>query len=97
MCKSGRICGQIWINLKKSDKMAEPCFKMLWAEDIPSTVVTDAAGKQTTVTTYAGALGDQAPPAPPPNSWAAYADSHVAVWTLNLQPVRVHTAPWGGV
>lgn len=29
---------QIWMNLPSADKMVEPHFSMLWAEDIPSVV-----------------------------------------------------------
>ena len=88
------MCGgvrQIWLNLAKSDKMSDPHFKMIWADEVPVTVVADSASKQTTITTYAGALGGKVPPAPPPSSWAAKPDSHVAVWTLKLQPVRSTT------
>ncbi|KAK3271466.1 hypothetical protein CYMTET_20186 [Cymbomonas tetramitiformis] len=33
---------QVWLNLPSADKMAEPHFAMLWAEDIPLQKVADA-------------------------------------------------------
>ena len=61
---------QIWLNLPAADKMAEPHFAMLWAEDTPTLHHLDSAGLATDVTMIAGRLGDLEPPAPPPASWA---------------------------
>jgi len=77
---------QIWLNLPPDNKMAEPEFKMLWAEDIPVAQVMDAHGKQTEVKVFAGSYNDLAPPKPPVNSWAHDADNHVAVWSIKLEP-----------
>ncbi len=86
---------QIWVNLPKADKFAEPHFAMFWNEAIPRMVVADADGRKTEVTVVAGAFGETRPPAPPPASWAARADSHVAVWTLKLEPKARFTLPSG--
>jgi hypothetical protein len=75
---------QIWLNLPKQDKLAEPRFAMLWREDIPCVVSRDGQGRETEVMVVAGALGEQRPPAPPPNSWAARADADVAIWCIRM-------------
>ena len=62
---------QIWINLPAADKLAEPCYRMLWAEDIPRHSFEDDRGRTTEVTAIAGALTDTPPPPPPPDSWAS--------------------------
>lgn len=77
---------QIWVNLPKADKFAEPHFSMLWADRIPKVDVRDAEGRVTTVTVVAGAYGEAVPPAPPPRSWASRPGSNVAVWALRLEP-----------
>lgn len=77
---------QIWLNLPAADKFVDPYFTMLWAEDIPKVEVVDAAGRTATVTVYAGALGDVAPLAPPPNSWASRPEADLAIWHLELEP-----------
>jgi len=77
---------QIWVNLPKADKFADPHFSMFWNEEIPRVTVTDAEGKATEVTVVAGSFGDAVPPSPPPRSWASRGDSHVAVWALRLAP-----------
>lgn len=84
---------QIWLNLPAEDKFAEPHFKMLWSDTIPQATVRDDSGRATTVTVIAGRYGDQVPPAPPPDSWAARSDSHVAIWTLQLEPGAAFTLP----
>jgi len=72
---------QIWLNLPKAEKMVAPYFSMLWSEQVPR--FEDAGAK---VTVIAGALGEVAPLAPPPNSWAAKAASEIAIWTIELAP-----------
>jgi redox-sensitive bicupin YhaK (pirin superfamily) len=96
---------QIWLNLPASSKMAPPHFTMLWSQDIPRHRFTDAQGRATTVACIAGRLHDDADdsgdaatgartaPAPPPDSWAAQADSDLAIWTLALAPGAEWTLP----
>jgi quercetin 2,3-dioxygenase len=75
---------QIWLNLPAADKFAPPHFSMLWANEIPTHVARDAAGKSTKVTVVAGVLGKAKPPPPPPKSYASRPDSDVAIWTINM-------------
>ena len=76
---------QIWRNLPRADKAVDPYFTMLWDEEIPRLAVTDDSGVAIgEITVIAGALGDLVPPAPPPNSWAARAESDVAIWVIRL-------------
>ncbi len=75
---------QIWLNLPAARKMVAPHFSMLWHEKIPRRVFTDAHGRRSEVTIIAGALGDERPLPPPPASFAAQADSDVAIWTIKL-------------
>jgi quercetin 2,3-dioxygenase len=84
---------QIWINLPAADKFAEPCYKMLWAEDIPRPRFEDRDGRATEVTVFAGALGDAVPPSPPPDSWASRGEADVAVWALAMEPGARWTLP----
>ena len=77
---------QVWLNLAAEDKMVDPYFTMLWAEDIPSQVVIDPSGGEATVTTIAGTYGDLEPaPAPPPNSWASRGESDLAIWHIRIE------------
>ena len=73
--------------------MASPYFTMLWDKEMPRHSVTDAKGRSTVVTVYAGALADLKPPAPPPDSWAASAEADVAIWSIALEPGAVWTMP----
>ncbi len=75
---------QIWLNLPAKDKMAAPYFTMLWADEIPRQVFTDANGNATEVACIAGRLGAATPPPPPPNSWAADSDADLAIWTIKM-------------
>lgn len=77
---------QIWINLPRANKFAEPHFVMLWSEKIPHKVFTDAAGNRTEVEVIAGVLDGAKAIDPPPNSWAYDAANEVAVWVIDMQP-----------
>ena len=76
---------QIWLNLPAADKLVDPHFTMLWSEDIPRLVATDAAGRTAEVTVVAGALAGLTPPSPPPSSWAARAEADLAIWHIALE------------
>ena len=94
---------QIWLNLPAVNKMVKPRFTMLWSEKIPRRISTDASGRVTEVSVIAGRLqasqaldaanSELQPLAPPPDSWAAQADSVVAIWTLRLAPGARFTLP----
>jgi redox-sensitive bicupin YhaK (pirin superfamily) len=79
---------QIWLNLPARDKLVAPHFTMLWDQSIPR-VARDGAE----VTVIAGRLGDAAPLAPPPSSWASRPDSDVAIWSIRLAPGARWTLP----
>lgn len=84
---------QIWLNLPARRKMAAPHFTMLWAERIPRVVEHDAAGRACELLLVAGRYKTHAPPAPPPDSWAADPDADVAIWTLRLDAGARWTLP----
>ncbi|HMY17599.1 MAG TPA: pirin family protein [Polyangium sp.] len=84
---------QIWLNLPAEDKMVPAHFKMLWGDTLPRMDFADEAGRKTHVMIVAGNLGDKAPPAPPPNSWASRADADVAIWSIRLEPKATWTLP----
>ena len=62
---------QIWLNLPKADKFAEPHFTMLWRDGIPKVTEVDQAGRKAEIAVIAGALRDVKAPPPPPRSWGS--------------------------
>jgi redox-sensitive bicupin YhaK (pirin superfamily) len=84
---------QIWLNLPPKDKLVEPHFTMLWDAAIPRHVARDEAGRTTEVSLYAGRLGDQVAPPPPPHSWAAGANADVAIFGIKMAPGARWTLP----
>ncbi|MDY7232431.1 pirin family protein [Hyalangium rubrum] len=84
---------QIWLNLPSANKMVEPHFSMLWSNTIPKHIAKDAAGRATEVKVVAGKLAGEKTPPPPPKSWAAHADSDVAIWTIKMAPGAEWTLP----
>src|SRR5690606_29093689 len=84
---------QIWLNLPRADKFAEPHFAMLWNEAIPRVVEEDDDGNPTEVTVVAGRFRDVTPPSPPPRSWAARPEADLAIWTLKLAANARFTLP----
>jgi len=84
---------QIWLNLPASDKMVDPYFTMLWSENIPKLVATDADGRAAEITVVAGNLAGLTPPPPPPDSWASRPEADLAIWHLRLEPGARWTMP----
>jgi quercetin 2,3-dioxygenase len=84
---------QIWLNLPRARKMVDPYFSMLWSPQIPRRTEKDTAGRATRLTLIAGSHGDAAPPAPPPDSYAADPSADVAIWTIDMDPGARWTLP----
>ncbi len=84
---------QIWLNLPRVRKFADPHYAMLWAEDIPTYSATDENGKETQVTLIAGTLGGVTAPPPAPDSWAADPSNQVGMWLLQMQAEAQWTIP----
>ena len=77
---------QIWLNLPALSKMAAPHFSMLWDEATPLVRTLDANNNESKIKIIAGEFDDISAPAPPPNSWAANPDNHVAIWAIDMRP-----------
>lgn len=84
---------QIWLNLPKAKKFAQPYFNMLWAEDIPVVSEKDKNGKITEVTIIAGKVGDISAPAPAPDSWANEPENEVGIWLIKMEANAEWTIP----
>lgn len=82
---------QIWLNLPKVDKMAEPHFTMFWNHQVPRAVPSHTDGVE--VTLVAGKLQNHAPPVPPPKSWASRPEADVAIWIVRLAAGAKWTMP----
>jgi len=81
---------QIWLNLPKKNKMATPSYVMNWNEDIPRITSDDGL---TTMTLWAGKLGETSGLTPPHYSWASSASNELAIWLISLRPGGVYTIP----
>ncbi|MBX2840753.1 MAG: pirin family protein, partial [Flammeovirgaceae bacterium] len=76
---------QIWLNLPKAKKMAQPHFAMLWGDTIPTYTSTDENGKKVTIDIIAGKIGDLSAPNPTPDSWAADPKNEVGIWVIKIE------------
>ncbi len=76
---------QIWLNLPAADKMVDPYFTMLWNHRTPRHIATDDAGRITEITVIAGSLAGLQTATPPPDSWAAKAESDLAIWHVDIE------------
>lgn len=84
---------QIWLNLPAAAKMAEPHYRMFWNEELPRYHTNDDAGKRISVDVVAGDLSGVAALEPPPESWAAQRENHVAVWLIEMEPGALWQLP----
>jgi redox-sensitive bicupin YhaK (pirin superfamily) len=84
---------QIWMNLPARNKMVEPFFTMLWADQVPK-LSLDGGGVEVAV--VSGAVSGTSPARPPPcppNSWAAQPGAGVSIITVKLLAGKGWTLP----
>ena len=84
---------QIWLNLPKAKKRANPHFAMLWGDTIPKIKNTDNQNRETEITLVAGVISDIKAPAPAPDSWAADPKNEVMIAVIKMQPDAEWTLP----
>lgn len=84
---------QIWLNLPKAKKKADPHFAMLWGDTIPKYKAKDEEGRETSVAIVAGSIGDMQAPPPAPDSWAADPANEVAIWNIRMESNAQWTLP----
>ena len=84
---------QIWLNLPKAQKFADPHFKMLWSDMIPIVNVKDSQNRSTEIILIAGQIGDIKAPPPAPDSWAANPDNEVGIWIIKMAANARWTLP----
>lgn len=84
---------QIWMNLPKEDKFAEPHYKMLWSEDIPVIKSQDSNGKTSTLRLVSGSYNEIKSLEPSPNSWARDDKNHVSIGVISMEPGAVFEIP----
>jgi quercetin 2,3-dioxygenase len=76
---------QIWLNLPKAKKLAEPHFSMLWSDTISTHIHVDAQNKTTQIKVIAGKIENTVAPKPAPDSWAADSTHEVAIWIIRME------------
>jgi redox-sensitive bicupin YhaK (pirin superfamily) len=84
---------QIWLNLPRAKKFAEPHYAMLWNEMIPVYTGKDRNDLSTRIEIVAGSLAGQSAPEPAPDSWAADPVNEVAIWYFQMEPGALWTLP----
>lgn len=84
---------QIWLNLPAKNKMADPEYKMLWAEDIPVIELAAENGKKSTVRLIAGSMQGKDSLDPTNASWAKDKDHHVGIYLIRMEPEAQVTLP----
>lgn len=84
---------QVWLNLPRKKKFADPHFAMLWADTIPKVTSTDTSGSKTQISIVAGNIGDVQAPPPAPDSWAADPANDVNIWNIRMEPHARWTIP----
>lgn len=77
---------QVWINLPKKNKFADPYYKMLWHEDLPLVHETNEQRKRATLRIIAGDYGDHVALDPTPDSWASDPGNGVCIWIIHMEP-----------
>lgn len=77
---------QVWLNLPSKKKFAEPCYKMLWEEEIPTVVDENELGAKAYLNVIAGSYKGTLSLPPNPDSWAYDRNHHVGILTVMMEP-----------
>ncbi len=77
---------QVWLNLPAKSKFAEPCYKMLWDEEIPTVIDENEHGAKAYVNVIAGSYKGTLSLSPNPESWAYDRNHHVGMLTVKMEP-----------
>ena len=76
---------QVWLNLPKAKKFANPFYKMLWANNIPQLNKRDSQGKSVDISLISGKIENTRAPEPAPDSWAADPNNEVSMWIMKME------------
>lgn len=83
---------QVWLNLPSSKKFADPAYKMLWSEDIPTVTVPSKNGN-CYLRIIAGSYGTTLSLEPCPDSWAADRNNKVGIMLIRMEAGAELTLP----
>lgn len=83
---------QIWLNLDRNGKKAEPEYRMFWKEDIP-VIEKLNNGNKTTVKIIAGEMYGIKALEPNLASWAREESHHVGIYLIHMAPGATFTLP----
>eukprot|EP01129_Flabellula_baltica_P005583 TRINITY_DN2036_c0_g1_i1.p1 TRINITY_DN2036_c0_g1~~TRINITY_DN2036_c0_g1_i1.p1 ORF type:complete len:354 (+),score=92.55 TRINITY_DN2036_c0_g1_i1:41-1063(+) len=86
---------QIWLNLPAKDKMVDPHYKMLWAEDIPIIEEADEEGRISKIRIIAGRIKDTVADECAPHSWAHDEENHVSIFIIDMEANAKWPLPLG--
>lgn len=84
---------QVWLNLPKAKKFAEPHFKMLWAEEIPLCKLEDKNGRMSEIEIIAGEFAGVKALEPAPDSWAANKANEIAIFAIKMEAGALLSLP----
>jgi redox-sensitive bicupin YhaK (pirin superfamily) len=83
---------QIWLNLPRQSKFAQPHFKMFWSEALPKWKSEDGKAR---VEVICGDVYGVASLRPPPDSWAAKRENDVQILLIEIDPNGSFILPKG--
>lgn len=79
---------QIWINLPSKDKMTNPGYEMIWANEVP--VISEEGAE---IRVISGKWNDVSAPPAPDASWANPEENEVAIYIIKMEKGSKVTLP----
>ena len=84
---------QIWLNLPKEKKYAEPYYKMLWSDEIVQHTITDNKNNKTHLKIICGKFNNISVTPAAPDSWATDINNQIAVFLIKMDANAVFNIP----